>query len=360
MFSNTENAIFGIVSILSAMLSLLPMPIHLRANNTGIILMIGWCFIGLFNKGVNALAFNGNLEVSSMIGCDISGVIERTWQFGLCCSSFLVLQRLEHIASLRAAHTTAMDRRRRLFTDIAVGLGVPLLQVPLFFVVQPYRMDVIENVGCNPPIYNSIAALFLYYLWRLLISFLCAVYAVLILRWFFLRRRQFAAALSSHGSGLSQRKYFRLFFLAVCEATLIFIGQSFLSIRNLQLTGLLSYKSWSYVHEGFNTVNIVPMNDTSFTSQQESEMEILRYLALTPGIAIFAFFGFSEDAKKLYFSCLKALLSPFAALRTRRTHELPDDMDSTRTKVDTSVHLKTMMQPDADVVVIVQKDTVAS
>lgn len=177
MFSAVENISFGSLCILTACLSISSFPVHLRAGNTGVLLMMFWCCIGLFNKGINALAFNHNLRLYWTLGCDISAVVERIWQLGLCCSSLCVLLKLESIASLRQAHSTHSDRTRRLCFDIAIGLGIPALQIPLFFIVQSYRLDVIEDIGCSAPLYSSVPAIFVFYLWRIVVSGLCAIYA---------------------------------------------------------------------------------------------------------------------------------------------------------------------------------------
>ena len=176
MFSAPENLLYGTCCLVTACLSISSFPVHFRAGNTGVLMMF-WCLIGLFNKGINALAFNNNLKLSWTFACDVSAIIERIWQLGLCCSSLCVLQKLESIASLRQAHTTHKERRRRFCIDLIVGLGVPTLQIPLFFVIQPYRLDVLENIGCSAPYYNSVPAIFVYYLWRMVVSTLCAIFA---------------------------------------------------------------------------------------------------------------------------------------------------------------------------------------
>ncbi len=127
-----------------------------------------------------------------------------------------------------------------------------------------------------------------------------ALHTALILRWFILRRQQFGAALSSQHSGLSQRKYFRLFFLAISEATIVAIGQMYLIIESLRESGLQPYNSWAEVHSNFSTINFVPMNSNGNTADTIQSVEVLRWLSLFPGIALFIFFGLTQDAKSAY------------------------------------------------------------
>ncbi|SYW81867.1 putative Pheromone receptor a2 [Ustilago hordei] len=353
MFSTAENAIYGVLCLITACLSISSLPVHVRAGNTGVILMMSWCFVGLFNKGVNALAFNHRLNISWNFGCDVSAVVERIWQLGLCCSSLCVLQRLESIASLRQAHSTYTDRRRRVCFDIAVGLGIPFLQIPLFFVVQPYRLDVVEDLGCSAPIYNSVPALFVYYFWRLFVSVLCSIYAALILRWFILRRLQFSAALSSQHSGLSQKKYFRLFALALCEATLIAVAQLYLLFAALRITGLLPYSSWEYVHSGFATINLVPMDRSGASSSTLTSLEVFRWFTLSPGIVLFVFFGLTEDAKSAYIGLWQAIKRLRFKVRPRKECGLTEGPTGFQ---DNSLDLDDLREQSYKVSVVVHKD----
>lgn len=122
-----------------------------------------------------------------------------------------------------------------------------------------------------------------------------------------MRRRQFSAALSSQHSGLSQKKYFRLFGLAVVEAVFVSAGQLYLMFASLRLTGLLPYKSWRYVHQSWDTINFVPMLQDGEVSEAFKTLSVLRWLSLFPALALFLFFGLTEDARSVYASFWQTL-----------------------------------------------------
>ena len=177
MFAPAENQVFGFMSFLSMALLLLPSPWHWRVRNTGTLMMIGWGAVGFLNVGINAFAFNNNLELKSLVACDVSAAIDRVWQIGFTAATLCVLRRLEQIASTRQVHWTEKDVRNRLIFDLCIGIGIPVLQVPLFFVVQDHRLNVIENLGCIAPLYHSVPAIFVFYLWRFGLCVACLVYA---------------------------------------------------------------------------------------------------------------------------------------------------------------------------------------
>ncbi|SPC63868.1 related to Pheromone receptor a2 [Ustilago sp. UG-2017b] len=232
MFSTAENAIYGVLCLITACLSISSLPVHVRAGNTGVILMMSWCFVGLFNKGVNALAFNHSLNISWNFGCD--------------------------------AHSTHIDS-----TWLKISVAV--------------RQSTIPYLPCSSTTSGDFSSAF------------CAL------------STPFSAALSSQHSGLSQKKYFRLFALALCEATLIAVAQLYLLFAALRITGLLPYPSWEYVHSGFATINLVPMDRSGASSSTLTSLEVFRWFTLSPGIVLFVFFGLTEDAKSAYIGLWQAI-----------------------------------------------------
>ncbi|KAJ9478805.1 putative Pheromone receptor a2 [Pseudozyma hubeiensis] len=110
---------------------------------------------------------------------------------------------------------------------------------------------------------------------------------------------------NAEGKGLSQRKYFRLFALAICEAILISAGQFYVIIDSLRIGGLLPYTSWEQVHRDFNTIAYVPMS--AIDSSSVTTLSILRWFSLTPAITLFLFFGLTEDSKSVYLSRWRVL-----------------------------------------------------
>lgn len=83
---------------------------------------------------------------------------------------FALLRKLENIASTRQVSQTVQDKRRSLMIDIFIGIICPILLVPLRFIVQGHRSDVIIGMMCITPLYASVPALFLSQLPPLLLA----------------------------------------------------------------------------------------------------------------------------------------------------------------------------------------------
>lgn len=103
-------------------------------------------------------------------------MIQYIWGIGACSGNLLLLRRLAIIAS---PHSKPMDQTRKLklfVREIAVGIVVPLIQIPLHFVVQGHRINEIRDFGCLASIYPSVLSVILVLCYMLLINFICAIY----------------------------------------------------------------------------------------------------------------------------------------------------------------------------------------
>ncbi|SPO45972.1 related to Pheromone receptor a2 [Moesziomyces antarcticus] len=196
MFSIAENNTYAAFCLIAACLSTLSVPVHVRAGNTAVLLMIFWCSLGLVNKGVNTLAFNHKLRVTWMFACDISAIIERTWQLGLCCA--------------KQAGRPGRYRVQRTALQLRAGA---LRILPMEAARQ-------RLVRC------------------------------------------------------------------VCSS--------------LALSGLRPYPGWKQFHAQFNTINFIPMIRDGSMRGTLVQVNILRWLSLSPGLALFVFFGLTDEAKSIY------------------------------------------------------------
>lgn len=66
---------------------------------------------------------------------------------------------LVQVSSIRQAHASASDERRRQYFDAFFCFGLPIIYMVLYFIVQNHRFDIIENYGCRPTVYYSIPSL---------------------------------------------------------------------------------------------------------------------------------------------------------------------------------------------------------
>lgn len=93
----------------------------------------------------------------------------------LAASSLCINRRLAIIASSRSVMRHE-NMRLSKFLDIFIGIGIPLLVMGLSYIVQPHRFDILEGFGVQPVIYRCLPAIFLVYIWPVVLSLISAGY----------------------------------------------------------------------------------------------------------------------------------------------------------------------------------------
>lgn len=219
--------------------------------------------------------------------------------------------------------------------DLVIGLGLPLLQIPLResivllhfsfllivlaeFIVQGHRFDIWEDIGCYPTIVNTPAAYPLSFIWPTIIGLVSAVYCsmytflrclfsainlaalpVLTLRAFMKRRAQFSEFLSSSTS-LTVSRYFRLMSLATVELLFNTPISAYGLYLNATLKPIYPWKSWADIHYDWFTIDIYPAEWWRSSPIQITNLELSRWSLVFCAILFFGFFGFADEARKHY------------------------------------------------------------
>ncbi|KAJ7278696.1 pheromone A receptor-domain-containing protein [Mycena rebaudengoi] len=215
-------------------------------------------------------------------------------------ASLCINRRLYHIASCKTVSISKTVKRHAVLVDLAIGLGIPFIQVPLptKFIVQGHRCDIIENVGCYPTAYNVVPDYPLSYLWPNIIGLVSATYALL-LRAFFHRRAQFATLLTSNAA-LAPNRYFRLMTLASLELLFKIPLSSYGLYLSASRESINPWVSWANTHADFGFVGQVPAILWRSDPHTRATVELSRWAGVICALIFFAFFGFAAEARKHY------------------------------------------------------------
>ncbi|PWN50975.1 fungal pheromone STE3G-protein-coupled receptor [Violaceomyces palustris] len=307
---------FIVFSIFSIFLYLIPSPWHWKVRNTATLMLIGWGTVGNLLNGVNAAIFANTSENVAPGWCDFSGMILCIWPCGMAGSSLCLLRRLEAIASTRQVSYTKADRRRRTFIDLGIGIGIPLMIIPLRVVVQGHRMNIVGGYGCFTPAYYSWLYIFIFQIWWILLSLASLVYACLTLRSFYIRRRQFNAILQTSSSGISKDKYIRLMLMTINEMVASFPITIYTTIVGpIRSNQMQHYTSWADVHFQFNKT--WSFDGANFDKASIVLLELTRWYCVLSAIIFFSFFGFTTDLRQEYASAFNSTLSYFKRVPKR-------------------------------------------
>ncbi|KAJ7085505.1 putative fungal pheromone GPCR, STE3-type [Mycena belliarum] len=281
----------------AALLVLVPLPWHWRARNVPTLSIIAWLFFSNIMLAVNAIIWADNINITAQVWCDIATKFQigATMALPACCLCLCI--HLERIASVRQVRTTVEQKRRRMLFDLAMCWGVPIISMVLHYVVQGHRFDIVEDFGCRPATYISIAAIFLVWVPQLVVVALTLAFAGAALYHFFRRRLTFARHLQDTQSALTPGRYFRLMAMALSQM----IWATFLTITNMVLTvggGLRPWTSWADVHSNFGRIAVFP---TVFIPETQWRWTYFIFWTVPlTALMFFAFFAFGQDAVKEY------------------------------------------------------------
>lgn len=129
----------------------------LIAWNTGTCLFMIWTGLACLNQFINSIVWTGNVINWAPVWCDIcesfilkkfpeaDSLIATRFMIGssvaIPAASLCINRRLYYIATANAVTVTKAEKRRAVLVDLAIGLGIPVLEMVLrmftFFLLQP-------------------------------------------------------------------------------------------------------------------------------------------------------------------------------------------------------------------------------
>ncbi|EPQ55605.1 STE3-like pheromone receptor [Gloeophyllum trabeum ATCC 11539] len=294
---------YPILTGVGLLLVLVPFPWHFRASNAGTCLYMLWSAVASLTGVVNSILWHGNTDDKAPAWCEISVHLSLSMMTAIPASALCITRRLYIITNLSTVEFTRRQRRRAVAIDLLIGLALPVLQIPLQYVVQSRRYDIYEDIGCQPAIVNTILTYPLVILWPAVLSIISACYCAFTLYMFISRRSEFNKCINKHllspTSSLGQ--YLRLTALASTQF-FISLPTSFytLYLWLMQPGVIIPYESWAYIHTGFSHVQQVPASVWRYDRNVEIAIELARWSIPFSSVAFFLFFGLSDEARKQY------------------------------------------------------------
>ncbi|TBU56143.1 pheromone A receptor-domain-containing protein [Dichomitus squalens] len=290
---------FPLLAFLGAIVVLIPLPWHFQAWNAGTCLFMIWTALACVNLGINSIVWNNNVINSAPVWCDISSRIIVAVAVAVPAASLCIQRRLYNIASVKTVNMTRAEKRRGIIIDLAIGGGVPVLQIVFQYIVSGHRFDIYEGIGCYVYTYNTPLAYPFSFLWPLVIAMISGCYCVLTLINFFRRRAQFNAYLTSNSS-LTANRYFRLMAIASLEIVCTIPISAYGLYLNLTSGTMNPWISWEDTHFNYSKVNQFPAVIWRADTTAVISFELSRWLAPFCAFVFFAFFGFAQEARIHY------------------------------------------------------------
>ncbi|KAE9396423.1 pheromone receptor [Gymnopus androsaceus JB14] len=297
--SDPTFPLYPTFAFLGFILCLIPLPWHWQAWNSGTCAFMIWVGVFCLILGTNSVIWADNAINIAPVWCDISSQIITAAGVGIPASTLCITRRLYRITSTQTVSITRDDKRRAIYEDVAIVLGLPILVLILHIIVQGHRFDIVEEYGCSPTTYNTLPAYFIFYMWPILIGLVSFVYSSLTLRSFYMRRIQFSQLLSSNNA-INPSRYLRLMSLALIDIMCTVPIGIYLIYLELDGVGLQPWISWANTHFDFSHVVLVPSVIWRSDPSLVIGVQLNRWVPVACAFIFFALFGFAEEAQKNY------------------------------------------------------------
>ncbi|KAH0834106.1 STE3-domain-containing protein [Lanmaoa asiatica] len=295
---------------------MIPLPWHLEAWNTGTCLFMIWTGLACLNQFINSVVWNSDVIDRAPVWCDISTKFMIGSAVAIPAASLCINRRLYQIASVQSVTKTRAQKRRDIMIDLAIGLGIPLVEMilrecytinpgrmcahsPSDVVVQAHRYVIFEEVGCYPFTWNTPAAYAIVFAWPVVIGLVSASYCIRTIRELAIRRAQFKEFLSTNRN-LSSSRYFRLMGLAGVEILSTVPLACWSIYVNINSSPVQPYVSWDNAHADFGFIQQIPSVEWQAVPLQVASIETSRFFIVLCAVVFFAFFGFADEAKRNY------------------------------------------------------------
>ncbi|PCH39855.1 STE3-domain-containing protein [Wolfiporia cocos MD-104 SS10] len=301
-----ENVVIAF-SFIGFVLVNIPLYWHLEAWNIGCIMYIFWSGSQCLIQFINAVVWRNNVINWAPVWCDITSRYMLAASVGIITASLLINRRLYHIANITTIHIDAKDRRRMIIIDVSIGLGLPILQVLVYWFIQGHRFDIFEGFGCFYAIPNTILSWFLCDIWPIVIGCVSAVYCTLTIR-AFLRRRKQLRELVAANKNLNFNRYFRLMAIAVVEVCLTVPLGIYTMVQNA--TGYIyPWAGLANLHYQFSAVDQIPAILWRADPQVAGGLAFTQWSFIGTALVFFALFGLAAEARKHYHDAYVAVCS---------------------------------------------------
>ena len=117
---------------------------------------MAWTGLACLNQFINSIVWNNNAINWAPVWCDISSKFIVGTAVAIPAASLCINRRLYHIASVKSVTVTKAEKRRQIMVDLAIGLGLPVMEMILrtsrCSLPFPFCLAVIRIYSSGPPI----------------------------------------------------------------------------------------------------------------------------------------------------------------------------------------------------------------
>ncbi|KAG8827203.1 a-factor receptor [Serendipita sp. 399] len=319
---------YPIVCILAAILTLLPLPAHWLAGNTGATALGLWVLGGNVIAAVNTIVWHGNLRNPHPIWGDICQVYFSIMNFAIIGATLSIQYNLWRVVRNKQLYVTIAERRRQKIVVICLCYGLPLLFAVLHYIIQGHRYDIVEDVGPVPTTTLSPVSFAIYFLWD---PILCLITIALSLHtyWMVLQRRGELSKLFISGKKNNESRFYRLLAMTLVQTLIHFPIGLFTVLFNATQLKMSPWISWDDTHFDYMRILYFPRTTVESTPNAVMKLSISFWTVPLCGFLYFLFFGTGKDARRQYRMACKICSSGGCGRRSSGRVATEESLDTT-------------------------------
>ncbi|CAL1697578.1 unnamed protein product [Somion occarium] len=282
------------LSFITFFLVAITLPWFIKSRNIGCILYIFWVGLQCLGHFINDIIWSDNTAYHAPIWCEIWIRFEFASSMGVVCAGLVIARRISNVVTVTTATLPKEDRRRQMYTDLAIGLVPPSTQLIAFYFIQGHRYNIFEGLGCSLATPSSILYISLTSIWGVIIGLISAFYCCRTLYALYKRHRQIKQVLLA--SNVDMQHFYRLIAMAVIEMC----STVPLCLWSL-VTCVESYYPWNGfadLHLDFDRIERYPAL-LWITIGEYSTLED-QWFSVGCGLIFFGIFGFTQEARNKY------------------------------------------------------------
>ncbi|KAI0274469.1 pheromone A receptor-domain-containing protein [Russula aff. rugulosa BPL654] len=297
------NELYSAFSFIGFVLCAIPFYWHFKARNTGTCLFMIWTGLGCLLQCINSIVWNKNIINRTPVYCDISTHIQVALNVAVPASSLCINRLLYRVARMKSAGTTDAKDGRIVIIDLLIGVGIPVLQMVLHYIVSANRYNIFEDIGPFPSTWVTLPAFFLVIAWPVVIGAVSFFYCVMAICAFYKRRRNHMRLLSGHNNS---GQYLRLMAISTTEILGTIPLGTFYLVFDVKL-GITPWTGWANMHSHYSAVEQVAGFTWKNDPQLALALEMFRWSLVACAFLFFALFGLSAEARENYYRLYKSL-----------------------------------------------------
>ncbi|KZP15172.1 STE3-domain-containing protein [Athelia psychrophila] len=280
------NGVVIAFCLISFFLVLIPLPFQLKMKNTPTCIYIFWLALASSNQFINAIIWNGNTVDLAPVFCDISSCIIVAVNVVIPAASLCIMRHLFNVLSLRAMQWSEAQKCREVYINLAIGIGIPILSIPSYYIVQVSRYTIFEDIGCENATSNAALAILFKTGWQVCIGVVTSVYGVLIIR----HCAKNYAEVRLYLQTANTKQYICLAILALINIITTIAFSLWILMEAVQPENIGPWLGWAAEHADWEVIWVVPYEEWNLWFPQAC-----RWFTPMCAFTFFASFGFSDE-----------------------------------------------------------------